>query len=489
MKRMLSLLFVLAMMLPALGVAEAGLMIGDAFENGKRIELDACVVIDESLVGAQAAGMIDGFSLLVTAQKEPAQLGMTLLYGEDIVADIELETRDDDVCVRSSLLGDKAIMIKEESVEALAGRVAKYAVEQGMMTREDADGMLASLGDALKPAEGPEAPAAETEIAMTEEQQQELIDALTSIDASAVMDEIVALASKVEIVTENVVQPGSDEAAMLIHGSYTGEDVALLARAILNALRSSEGLAAMLAQGGLDLNSPSFESAVDAVLEQAAGLLKSLDFGVYLDADGSVVHVSLMPVFMAEGSEITGSVSYRRNTLEDSMLYTLDVGAGIQPPQGEYAVLFNAELTRQVRADGSRIVFAMDDLELSATTFATTQPLEGGEYSEWVLNGEMNVSGECVGTAKLQVGSFVSGPQEELPSSITSISVCLNDDEPCAMLLVQAQALAENAPAFAEDSVVDPMALTDEAFSELMDGLLSHVQAWAAEMEAMFPTL
>ena len=55
MKRMLSLLLVLAMMLPALDVAEARPMIGEAFENGKRVALDACTMIDESLVGARTA--------------------------------------------------------------------------------------------------------------------------------------------------------------------------------------------------------------------------------------------------------------------------------------------------------------------------------------------------------------------------------------------------------------------------------------------------
>lgn len=485
MKKLLALVLVLAMMVPALGLAEAKPMIGDAYENGKMVEFSFCALIDEALVGAQASEMISEFTLAVTAQKDPDQMGMALYYGEDVVADLELEAREGEVCVRSNLLGDKAILIKADDVEALAARVAKYAVDNDLMTQADADSLLAELSAEIQSAEAPVEAVPEVEPVLTEEQQQQLIDALTSIDISAAMDEILVLASKVEIITENVPQHGTDEAAMLIQGSYTGEDAALLVQALVKSLRSSDGLVAMLAEGGLDISSPSFESAMNAVLEEVAGAVKSLDFGVYLDADGKVVYFSSTPVFAEEGNEITGSISYKRNTLEDSLLYTLELGAGAQPAEGEYAELFNAQLTYQVRADGGRIVFTMGDMELTATTYTTTQPLEGGEFSEWLLSGEMLVSGESVGTAKLQTGTFISGPQEELPSIVTSISLCLNDDVPVVTLLANAETLAEKSAAF--DGAVDPMAMTDEAFSAFMDGLLSSVAAWMTNVDAIFP--
>ena len=486
MKRMLALVLALAVMLPALGAADAADALAGAYEDGRRIELTVNALIDESLTGAEVSDLVNSLTLSVTAQKQPEQIGLTLFSGEDTLASLELEAFDGKLCLRSSLLGEQSVLVSKDDLEPLAQRVLQYGVDNGLMTQEDADAMLASMESAMEDEAAGDAPSDQEAFEMTEEQQQ-LVDALTSIDFTPAREEILKLAAKVEIIDHNIPQSGSDKAVKLIQGSFTGENVRLLAQAVIKTLESSEGLVALLANAGFSLKDESFRSALNELLDQAAIAVKSMDFGVYLDKDGGLVHFSSMPVFELEGNEVTGSVSYKSNTLEDSMFYSLDIGAGMQRADGEYAVLFDAELTRETRADGSRYTFIMDDLELTATTFRSTQPLDGGEYSEWTLRGEMLLSGESVGTAQMQAGSFVSGPQAELPMTTQSLSLSLNDDAPCATLLLQVQALAENGASFAGEGAVEPASLSDEEFSAFMDGVLGSLMTWAIDLTELFP--
>ena len=486
MKRMLALVLALAVMLPALGAADAADALAGAYEDGRRIELTVNALIDESLTGAEVSDLVNSLTLSVTAQKQPEQIGLTLFSGEDTLASLELEAFDGKLCLRSSLLGEQSVLVSKDDLEPLAQRVLQYGVDNGLMTQEDADAMLASMESAMEDEAAGDAPSDQEAFEMTEEQQQ-LVDALTSIDFTPAREEILKLAAKVEIIDHNIPQSGSDKAVKLIQGSFTGENVRLLAQAVIKTLESSEGLVALLANAGFSLKDESFRSALNELLDQAAIAVKSMDFGVYLDKDGGLVHFSSMPVFELEGNEVTGSVSYKSNTLEDSMFYSLDIGAGMQRADGEYAVLFDAELTRETRADGSRYTFIMDDLELTATTFRSTQPLDGGEYSEWTLRGEMLLSGESVGTAQMQAGSFVSGPQAELPMTTQSLSLSLNDDAPCTTLLLQVQALAENGASFAGEGAVEPASLSDEEFSAFMDGVLGSLMTWAIDLTELFP--
>ena len=486
MKRVLAFLLTLAVMLPALGLADTVDAFTGAFEDGKRIELAVNAVIDEALAGAEASELVNSLTLSVTTQKAPEQIGLALYEGEETLVSVELEAWEDKLCLRSNLLGDQSILFSGEDLEPLVRRAVQYAVDRGLMTQADADEMLAGLEAAMTPeATGntPEGEAAE----LTDEQQKQLIDALTGIDVTPALEEILALAAKLEVIDRNVPQSGADKAAVLIQGEFSGEDIRLLVQAMIKTLESSDGLVALLADTGFSLRDESFRSVLNELLNQAAAAVKELSFGVYLDEDGRVVHFSSMPVFELGGNEVIGSISYKRSTLEDSMRYSLAIGAGMQPAEGAYTVLFDAELTCEVRADSSRLTFAMDDIELIATTFRTTQALNGGEYSEWVLGGEMLLSGEGVGTAQLQAGSFVSGLESELPTAAQSLSLSLNDEAPCATLLIQTQALSENAVSFAGEDAVEPMALTDEEFGAFMDGVLDSLMAWATGMTGMLP--
>lgn len=486
MNRILALVLALAVMLPALGMAEAGEAIGKAYDEGKRIELTLNAALDEALVGSEASALADALSLSVTAQNEPEQIGIALCFGEEVLTDLELEACGDGLCLRSNLLGEKAIRISVDELEPLVRRVMQVAVSKGLMTQEDADAALESMEAALAEASAAVESADEEMPELTEEQQRQLADALDDIDITPALKEILALAAKVDITDRNIVQPGSDKAVMLIQGSFTGEDVRLLAQALMKTLESSDGLIALLADTGFSLNDEGFRSMLDELIAQAEMSVKSLDFGVYLGEDGGVVHVSSMPVFELDGSEVTGSISYKRNTLEDSMRYSLDIGAGVMPAEGEYTVLFDAEMTRETRADGSLFTFRMDDFELMASTYTATQPLDGGEYSEWMLKAELLMAGESLGTAQMQAGAFVSDSQAELPSSIYSLALSLGDGEPCATLMLQMQALAENAPSLAGNGAVEPMALSDEEFSAFMDGVLGSLTTWSVDMTELF---
>ena len=489
MKKILALVLALAVMMPALALADALSAFTDAYESGKRIELAVNAVIDEALAGAEASELVNSLTLSVTAQKEPEQIGLTLYGGEDTLVSLALEACEGKLCLRSNLMGEQGVLVSEEDIEPLMRRAIQYGVESGLLTQEDADEMLASMEAALAEESAAAEPSGEETLELTEEQQKQLDDALSSIDVTPALEEILALAAKVEITDRGIPHPGSDKAVMLIQGNFTGEDIRLLGQAVIKTLESSEGLVALLADAGFSIRDEGFRKTLDELLDQAAVAVKSLAFGVYLGEDGGVVHFSSMPIFELEGSEVTGSISYKRNTLEDSMRYSLDIGAGIRPAEGEYAVLFDAALTRETRADGSRYTFKMDDLELTATTFKTVQPLNGGEYSEWVLRGEMRLSGESVGTAQMQAGSFVSDPQAELPMTTQSLSLSLNGDAPCATLLIQTQALAENAASFAGEGAVEPMALSDEEFSAFMDGVLGSLMTWIVGMNELFPEM
>ena len=253
MKRILAVALALAVLLPALGAAEAKPMIGDAYENGRQVMTAISVLADESLVGKDVSDLLSELSLVVTAQKEPEQVGLALYDGESEVFCLDLEAAENGVCLRSTMLGEKPVLIGADELEPLMARVAAYAVESGLMTQEDADAMLDSMAAALETAPEAEPAPAEEPIELTEEEQQQLIDAFTSIDITPALEEILALAAKVEVIDSGIPQAGSDEAVLLVQGEYTGEDIRLLAQAILKTIESSEGLVALLAEGILSL--------------------------------------------------------------------------------------------------------------------------------------------------------------------------------------------------------------------------------------------
>ena len=68
-----------------------------------------------------------------------------------------------------------------------------------------------------------------------------------------------------------------------------------------------------------------------------------------------------------------------------------------------------------------------------------------------------------------------------------TLSLSVNDDAPCAMLLVQSSALDEVAPSFVGDAV-QPMALSDEEFTAFMDGVLGSMLVWATSLENLVPS-
>ena len=122
MKKILALVLALAVMLPALALADAASAFTDAYESGKRIELAVNAVIDEALAGTEASGLINSLTLSVTAQKEPEQIGLTLYCGEDTLASLELEACEGKLCLRSNLLGEQGVLVSEEDIEPLMRR-------------------------------------------------------------------------------------------------------------------------------------------------------------------------------------------------------------------------------------------------------------------------------------------------------------------------------------------------------------------------------
>ena len=481
MKRILALVLALAMLLPAMGVAESG--IGAAYENGKQISAYIGATIDEALVDAETAAMVNNLSLVVTAQKDPQQVGIAVLYGETEVFCVELESGEDTVFVRSHMLGEQTLKIAKSDLEPLMKRATQYAVNKGMISQEDADEFLASMEAALQVQ--PDAQTAEPEeIELTPEQEQQIIAALSDMDVAPVLEAVVAVLDKVEIVEENIEQPESDKAVSMLRANLNGEDLKLVLQAFIATLESSDGLVAMLAEADLDLKDAEIRAAIDAVIEQLAASVTSLAFDVYLGEDDGVVYFSATPAFLVEGDELKVSIVYARNTADGAIRYATKLGMAVQPAEGEYTELFDAELAYEALEDGGVLSFKTGETELKATITKTAQPMEGGEYTVWQIACEALSAGQSAGMATLVADSFVSDPQDELPMTAQSLSLFLNGDEaPCAALVATAQALGDAAASFAGEGTVEPMALTDEEFDAFMTGAMESLVNWISGVE------
>ena len=482
MKKILALVLALVMLLPALGVAEIQSAVDEAYENGKAIETILAVMLDESLVGEETAAFVNDFFATVTVQKEPQQIGFTLMHGEKLLFCLELESCENGVCLHSNLLGEKPVHIAQNDLEPLVKRMMQYAVDNGLMTQEEADAALANMEAMKLPAEAPAQP---EESALTEEQQEQLMQVLISIDAAPLMEQLVALAAKIEIVEENVVQPGSDKAVRMIQAEFNGEDLKQLLQAVIKTVESSDALVAMLASAGLPLKDESFRGVITEMIDQLAASAKALPLGVYLGEDGGVVHVSFVPVFVSEGNEVTGSISYTRNTLADGKRYALDLGAGMQPAEGEYAVLFDGTLALETYADGGKLSFKMGDQELVATITSTEGVQDGGEYSVCQIAGELLSAGESVGKVTISLEAYDLTALAAIPSCSHSATLTLNDGDPCVTAVVVSTA-EEPVASISGEGTVEPMALSDEEFSAFMNGVLENMVNWANDMTETF---
>lgn len=481
MKKILAFVLVLAMLLPVLGVAEIQSAVDEAYENGKAIETILAVLVDESLVSEGTAALVNDFYATVTVQKEPQQIGFALMYGEKLLFCLELESCGNGVCLHSNLLGEKPVHIAGNDLEPLVKRMMQYAVDNGLMTQEESDAALANMEAMKQPAEVPAQP---EESALTAEEQQ-LIEALAGIDATPLMEQLFALDARIDIVEDNVEQPGSDKAVKRIQAAYSGEDLKQLLQAVIQTVESSDALVALLASAGLPLKDESFRSVIDETIGQLAAAVKSLGFSMYLGEDGGVVHMSSMPVFVSEGNEVTGSISYKRSTLADGKRYTLDIGAGMQPAEGEYAVLFDGTLMLETHADGGKLSFKTGDQEVVATITSTTGVQDGGEYSVCQIAGELLSAGESAGKVTISLEAYDLSALTGAPSCSHLVTLSLNDGEPCVSLLSVTNA-TEPAASFSSEGTAEPMALSDEEFSAFMNGVIENVGTWANDMAETF---
>lgn len=469
MKKMMSMLLAMTLLLtPLLGVAQEATAIDLAMEAGKTLKTSLTLFAGDELVGSEAAEALANTSLNMTFATEPAaQVGFSLTQGENTLGDLMLEIGENsDLYISSTLLGDTVLRIDENETDALLDKALAFMVDFGMMTQEDVQAVREAL-EAVPVQQETAQPAAEVktiEFSMFE---------LMTMDYGPLMDAVTALAGKVEH-NKDAHAPGNPEAAEYYGIDLTGEDFAQLADGVMAMVNSSKTLSGLLGDAQITKEQ----------IEQALSIVKSLGVGAYIAKDGTLLHLTLLPVIALADGEYVGSISYSSKTEGAKTTCTLDVGLALDPVQGEYTVLFNMPAMLVLEENKATLTAEAFDVKVELTADVKEETMEAGTYNEANLRLALtDAAGETVKGA-IQLSWNECLPTEAYPIQAYTVSVSLNDDQPKfgALLMVSAEDPAGEA--LAAQPYAQPAQMTQEEFNAFAEQLLMQLDQLMAIPQA-----
>lgn len=466
MKKMISILMAVAlMMLPLLSLAQETNAFDNALANGKTMRATARLDLAQGLVDDETAALLADASIEMIFATEPAaQVGFFLKNGSETLGELVIEIGEgSDLYIRCTLLGSDTIRVDANDAEILIEKTLGYMVSSGMITAEEADMIRSELAAAneQQPAPAPASEgAAEVHLSMFE---------LMTMNYGPLMDAVLSLEDKFVYTTDFTQPIGADAAAEYYGIDLTGEDIAKLVDGLMVMIYSSKTLSGMM--DGMQVTSEDIANAFASV--------KSLGIGAYVAEDGSLVHLTVLPVITAENDDFIGSISYNRKTEDAKVTYTLDLGAAIDAASGEYIVLFNLPLTMTVEEDKAVLSADLLGYKLDLALAVTEEAKDDGLYSEANMTLTLtDPAGEAIG-GRFMIAWNEAQADAEYPTETYTMTLFLTDgtgdDLALGSFLFTLSAEEPAGEALADQPYVEPAQMSDEEFAAFAEALLKDI--------------
>lgn len=458
MKNMISLMLALMLaVMPVLSLAEGADSLDSAIAAGKTLRVRLEPLINQELADEETAARLSAASLEMTISSEPAaQAAFILAEGDKTLGDLTIEAGEDgEMYIRSALLGGETLRIGMDEAELLIDKALGFMVSLGMLTQEDADTIRLQIDVTADAQQEPAEKTEEMEMSVSIS-----IFELMTLNYGPLMDALSAIEGKIVHTKASSKPDGADEAAEYYGADLTGEDMAKLADGVTQLVASSKTLSKVLEDAGI--------TAAD--IGQLLAAVKSLGVGAYFAGDGTLVHLTLLPVIAAQDGDYVGTLSYSRRSEPDKVTHTLDLGAALDPAEGEYTVLFN--IPAALTLEENRAALTAELFGYTVEAAASMLELEEGVCSEVNMGLKaVDPMGETF-SAKFSLIWNESRTEAGYPMQTYMASIAVNDDLPQAAILMTLSAEEPAGTVLADGAYIQPAQMTQEEFNAFAEALL-----------------
>lgn len=485
MKKLMSILMVLVMLaLPAMGMAASPFeMMTEAVESGLPLRVDVEFIPGEipleKDVAAIVADVLDALDFTYMQQSgENEQVDFMMNLSGNPVLTLSTAVKEGVSYIASDLLGAGVVAVTEEELLPLMQRMVNMMVASDLMTKSDAEILLAQL---------PEIIAQEQAAAAVEaEQLNEVIMGDVDFGFSFSMEDKIT-------VEEVTMQPrNADFATQKVQFTMSGEEVQQVYEEIFTVLENNEefmaGILAGVESAGETMTPDEVMKTLREVVAQAAGMLtEPAQVEAYLNDEGDLVALNMgMNLAVPEEDDgktekIQVELAYSRLTVNDALTHTATVIAKDDENDG---VSLTGNLYQSFpRSFVSLDVAEMDDGVVEEAMLGFSAELMKNRNDDAAIDDAV-ITVYLVDEDSKQEYSFTVKARMEAnandgqPTMTMDAGLYLMDSEN-PMLTVKANARTdEAAPSIITGNEVHPGAMDDAAFNAYAEEVVNNLQTW-----------
>lgn len=391
------------------------------------------------------------------------------------VLDLAVLADGSDAYIKSNLLGAGTVVIGEDDILVVLGRLMGVLVEMGAMDADEAMSMVAELP------------------AMIEMIKSQMVainpEDLMNLDYTALYESVPPILAKAEQV-EMTMQPKNCDAAVSEYKLVlTEEDGYKLAIGLLKFVKANPVLLKLLeSQSSAQYNYlyeeaelPTMEEQLDqmiAELETIEPTEESSDLHVFywLDEKDEIVCLNAYEIDAVGTIPDTAMLSYNRLTMNDKVAYTANINDG-------YAETMTLEAV--VGAESLRVSLAMDEFgepymsmlmdvacveegnNIKTDMFIEIADYSYADFEEYPYDSEEVVRIDVKEDTTLNGVDFVSNAE---------VAVSVNGQK---MITLYCDSYTEDPVASIKDGeVIRLAALTDAEFANWFSGVMNSIQSW-----------
>ena len=493
MKKLTAMLLVLVMMaLPVMGMAASpfGIM-ADAVNSGLPLRVDVELIPGEIPLEQDLATIVsdvlDALDFTYMQQSgENEQVDFVMNLSGNPVLTLSTAVKDHVSYIASNLLGSGVAAVTQEEWTPLMQHLVDMMVAADLMTKDDAETLLAQLPEAI--AQEQAASAANLEA------MNEVLMGDVYFDFSFAAEDKITY----EAVT---MQPRNcDPAAQKVSFTMSGEEVQQVYEEIFTVLEANkefmEGIKIGMESSGEDMTPEQVMQTLRDLAAKAAGMMtEPAQVEAFLNEEDDMVALNMtMKLAVAEEDEeaenIQVDIAYSRLTVNDALTHTATVIAKDDENDG-------VSMTANLYQSFPRSFVSLDVAEMEA---GVTEKAVFGFSAELLKNRtDAAAIDDAVITAYLvdedskQEYSFTVKARMEAamgegkPSMQMTADLYLMDSEH-PVLTVKADARTdEAAPSIITGNEVHPGAMDDAAFSAYAEEVVSSLQTWVIVLVQNLP--
>lgn len=445
-----------------------------ALEAGRRIHYEITYgELPEELTsdpegGAAVSALFDSLTFVLDEQGNEGAVSIGFKKDDGSIGsvlDIAVLTEGSDAYIKSNLLGTSAIVVGEDDILVVLGRLMSVLVEMGAVDAEEAMSMVTEL------------PAM---IDMIKSQMVTLdVEDLMTLDYTALYNAILPVLMKAEQVEMTVLPKNCDAAATEYVLVMTQDDAKKIVTGLLTFVKDNPVLMKVLeSQSGYnqtmylyeDEEMPTFEQQIDeliAELQTAEDTGEALQMRFWLDENDKEVCIQAYLVD-AEGVVAETSVlTYNRLTMNDKVAHsftimpdddtlTIELVLGADSLRASLSIDEEGELIETILLDVA-IVKAENNVK-------TSMFIEIADYS---YDEEEIVRIDCQEETVLNGVDFVSNAEVSLSFNGQKLfsGYCVASTE-------------DPVPSIKDGDVIRLAELTDADFANWFAGVMNSIQSW-----------